>query len=57
VMALLTGQKGRVDLLRTHDLADSTLEGWLQEFRERGPEIFESDRTTPRKQQSGYRIG
>ena len=40
VMELLTGQKRRVELLREHQLSDSTLERWVQQFRERGPEIF-----------------
>lgn len=40
VMELLTGQKRRVELLREHQLSDSTVERWVQQFRERGPEIF-----------------
>lgn len=43
-MALLTGQKRRVELLREHQLSDSTLERWVQQFRERGPEIFARER-------------
>jgi transposase-like protein len=39
-MALLTGQKRRVELCREHQLSDSTLERWVQQFQERGPEIF-----------------
>ena len=44
VMELLTGQKRRVELLRAHQLSDSTLERWVQQFRERGPEIFRRER-------------
>lgn len=44
VMELLTGQKRRVELLREHQLSDSTLERWVQQFRERGPEIFARER-------------
>ena len=40
VMELLTGQKRRVELVREHQLSDSTLERWVQQFRERGAEIF-----------------
>ena len=40
VMELLTGQKRRVEILREHQLSDSTLERWCQQFRERGPSIF-----------------
>ena len=39
-MELLTGQKRRVELLRQHQLSDSTVERWVQRFRERGPKIF-----------------
>jgi len=45
VMELLSGgQKRRVELLRAHQLSDSTLERWVQQFRERGPEIFRRER-------------
>ena len=40
VMELLTGRKRRVEILREHQLSDSTLERWCQQFRERGPGIF-----------------
>ena len=36
----LTGQKRRVDLLREHQLNDSTLERWVQQLKERGPQVF-----------------
>jgi putative transposase len=44
VMELLSGQKRRVELLREHQLSDSTLERWVQQFRERGPEIYARER-------------
>ena len=44
VMELLSGQKRRVELLREHQLSDSTLERWVQQLRERGPEIFARER-------------
>jgi transposase-like protein len=44
VMELLTGQKRRVELLREHQLSDSTMERCVQQFRERGPEIFARER-------------
>ena len=40
VMELLTGRKRRVEILREHQLSDSTLERWCQKFKERGPRIF-----------------
>jgi transposase len=40
VMELLTGRKRRVEILREHQLSDSTLERWCQQFEERGPRIF-----------------
>jgi transposase-like protein len=43
VMELLTGRKRRVEILREHQLSDSTLERWCQQFRERGPRIFNRD--------------
>jgi transposase-like protein len=42
-MELLTGQKRRVELCREHQLADSTLEGWVQQVRDREPEVFEQN--------------
>ena len=39
-MECLTGQKRRVDLLREHQLSDSTLERWVQQLKERGPQVF-----------------
>lgn len=43
VMELLTGQKRPVELCREHQLHDSTLNRWVQQFRERGAEIFAPD--------------
>jgi DNA-binding SARP family transcriptional activator len=40
VMALLTGQTRRAELLRTYRLSEATLDGWLQLFWEQGPAIF-----------------
>jgi len=44
VMDLLTGQKRPVELCREHQLHDSTLNRWVQQFWERGPDIFTPDR-------------
>jgi len=43
VMDLLTGRKRRVELLREHQLHESTLERWIRQFQERGAEIFVSE--------------
>ena len=43
VMDLLTGRKRRVEILREHELSDSTLERWCTQFRERGPQVFVSE--------------
>ena len=43
VMELLTGRKRRVEILREHQLSDSTLERWCKQFQERGSRIFERD--------------
>ena len=43
VMELLSGRKRRVEILREHQLSDSTLERWCQQFQERGPRIFNRD--------------
>ena len=43
VMDLLTGRKRRVEVVREHQLSDSTLERWCKQFRERGPRVFDSD--------------
>ena len=40
VMDLLSGRKRRAELLREHQLHESTLEGWCQVLRERGPQLF-----------------
>jgi len=40
VMDLLTGRKRRVEILREHQLSDSTLERWCAQFHERGPQVF-----------------
>jgi transposase-like protein len=42
-MDCLTGRKRRVDLLREHQLSDSTLERWCQKVLERGPLVFASN--------------
>lgn len=42
-MDCLTGRKRRVDLLREHQLSDSTLERWCHKVLERGPQVFASD--------------
>ena len=42
-MDLLTGRKRRVDLLREHQLSDSTLERWCQKVLERGPLVFSAN--------------
>jgi transposase-like protein len=43
VLDLLTGRRRRVDVLREHELAESTVDRWCQQFRERGPQIFAQD--------------
>ena len=43
VMDLLTGRKRRVEVVREHQLSDSTLERWCKQFQERGPRVFDSD--------------
>jgi len=43
VMDVLTGRKRRVQILREHQLSDSTLERWCQQFQERGPRMFASE--------------
>jgi transposase len=43
VMDLLTGRRRRAELLREHQLAESTVDRWCQQFRERGPQIFAQD--------------
>ena len=43
VMDLLTGRKRRVEIVREHQLSDSTLERWCKQFQERGPRVFDSD--------------
>ena len=43
VMDLLTGRKRRVEVVREHQLSDSTLERWCKQFEERGPRVFDSD--------------
>jgi transposase len=40
VMDFLTGRKRRVEILREHELSDSTLERWCKQFQERGPQVF-----------------
>lgn len=40
VMELLTGRKRRAELLREHELSDSTLARWVERFQEHGPEVF-----------------
>lgn len=42
-MDCLTGRKRRVDLLREHQISDSTLERWCQKVLERGPLVFASN--------------
>jgi len=42
-MECLSGQKRRVDLLREHQLNDSTLERWVRQWGERGPQVFAGD--------------
>jgi transposase-like protein len=39
-MDCLTGRKRRVELLREHQLSDSTLERWCQKVRENGSRVF-----------------
>lgn len=43
VMDLLTGRKRRVEVVREHQLSDSTLERWCKQFQERGPRVFDPD--------------
>lgn len=43
VMDYLTGRKRRVEILREHQLSDSTLERWCRQFQEQGPRIFDRD--------------
>lgn len=43
VMEYLTGQKRRVEILREHQLNDGTLDRWIQQFRERAPQVFAGD--------------
>lgn len=43
VMDFLTGRKRRVEILREHQLADSTLERWVQQFKDRGAQVFVQD--------------
>lgn len=45
-MDCLSGRKRRVDLLREHQLSDSTLERWCQKILERGPLVFASSDQT-----------
>ena len=40
VLAYLTGQKARVEILREHQLNDGTFGRWIQQFRERAPQLF-----------------
>jgi transposase len=42
-MEYLTGQKRRVEILREHELSDSTLERWCQRLRERGSQVFAAE--------------
>jgi len=42
-MEYLTGQKRRVEILREHELSDSTLERWCQRLKERGSQVFAAD--------------
>lgn len=42
-MECLTGQRRRVDILREHQLSDSTLERWTRQLKERGPHVFAAD--------------
>jgi transposase len=41
-MDCLTGRKRRVDLLREHQLSDSTLERWCRKVKEDGSRVFAS---------------
>jgi transposase len=43
VMDYLTGRKRRVEILREHQLSDSTLERWCKQFHEQGPRMFDTD--------------
>ena len=43
VMDLLVSRKRRVEILREHQLSDSTLERWCQQFQEHGPGRFASE--------------
>jgi len=47
VMDFLTGRKRRVEILREHQLSDSTLERWCRQFQERGPRIFDRGEGRP----------
>ena len=40
VMEYLTGQKRRAEILREHQLSDSTFERWHQQLKERGAQVF-----------------
>ena len=42
VMDLLTGRKRRLEMVREHQLNDSTLDRWCAQFQERGPQLFVS---------------
>lgn len=43
VMDFLTGRKRRIEILREHELSDSTLERWCKQFQERGPQVFAAE--------------
>jgi transposase len=42
VMDLLSGRKQRADILREHQLSDSSLDLWCRQIQERGPQVFAS---------------
>ena len=45
-MDCLTGRKRRVDLVREHQLSDSTLERWCQKVQDEGSRVFASSDQT-----------
>lgn len=51
VLEVVTGAKRPVEVCREHQLSDGMLSRWRNEFMQRGPQIFETDRHDQEKEQ------
>lgn len=45
-MDFLTGRKRRAEILREHQLNDSTLDRWVALLQERGPQVFVNEQVS-----------